>query len=137
NDAVNSIVEAFTRNAGRTWTVRELVEYGGLGGPAPKIIGSPTQVADQLEEWIEATDIDGFNLSYVVTPESFTDFVELVVPELQRRGVYKLEYGTGTLREKLYGSGRARLPQSHPAAMYRNAGASDPIGPQLQTRGSV
>src|SRR3984893_3646699 len=53
NDAVNSIVEAFTRSADRTWTVRELVEYAGLGGPAPKIIGSPTQVADQLEEWVE------------------------------------------------------------------------------------
>jgi long-chain alkane monooxygenase len=137
NDAVNSIVEAFTRNAGRTWTVRELVEYGGLGGPAPKIIGSPTQVADQLEEWIEETDVDGFNLSYIVTPESFSDFVELVVPELQRRGVYKLDYSVGTLREKLYGPGRARLPQSHPAAMYRNAGASGSNGPQLQTRGSA
>ena len=118
NDAVNSVVEAFTRGD-RTWTVRELVEYGGLGGPNPKIIGSPVQVADQLEEWVEETDIDGFNLSYIVTPESFVDFVELVVPELQRRGVYKLDYSPGTLREKLYGRGRARLPQNHPAAAYR------------------
>ena len=137
NDAVNSIVESLTRNANRTWTVRELVEYGGLGGPAPKIIGSQTQVADQLEEWIDETDIDGFNLSYIVTPESFSDFVELVVPELQRRGVYKLDYGPGTLREKLYGPGRSRLPQSHPAAMYRYAGASGSISPRLQTRGSA
>jgi FMN-dependent oxidoreductase (nitrilotriacetate monooxygenase family) len=121
NDAVNSLVEAFTREPGRTWTVRELVEYGGLGGPAPKIIGSPTQVADQLEEWIEETDVDGFNLSYIVTPESFSDFVELVVPKLQRRGVYKVDYRAGTLREKLYGTGRAQLPQSHPAAAYRCA----------------
>jgi long-chain alkane monooxygenase len=54
-----------------------------------------------------------------VTPESFADFVELIVPELQRRGVYKREYRPGTLREKLYGPGRARLPQSHPSAAYR------------------
>jgi FMN-dependent oxidoreductase (nitrilotriacetate monooxygenase family) len=118
NDAVNSVVEAFTLGD-RTWTVRELVEYGGLGGPIPKIIGSPVQVADQLEEWVEETDIDGFNLSYIVTPESFVDFVELVVPELQRRSVYKLDYSPGTLREKLYGRGRARLPKNHPAAAYR------------------
>ena len=114
NDGINSAVEAFTRNADRTWTVRELVEYAGLGGPGPKIIGSPTQVADQLEGWIQETDLDGFNLSYIVSPETFCDFVELVVPELQRRGVYKLDYSPGTLREKFYGRGHSRLPKTIP-----------------------
>lgn len=119
NDAVNSIVEALTHKANRKWTVRELIEYGGLGGPAPTIVGSPVQVADELESWINETDVDGFNLAYIVTPESFSDFVELVVPELQRRGVYKQEYRPGTLREKLYGAGRARLAGNHPASSYR------------------
>ena len=119
NDAVNSIVEALTRKANRKWTVRELIEYGGLGGPAPTIVGSPVQVADELESWINETDIDGFNLAYIITPESFKDFVELVVPELQSRGVYKQEYRPGTLREKLYGPGRARLARNHPASSYR------------------
>jgi len=45
--------------------------------------------------------------------------VELVVPELTRRGVYKREYRPGTLREKLFGDGRARLRSPHPAAKYR------------------
>jgi alkanesulfonate monooxygenase len=72
-----------------------------------------------LQSWIAETDVDGFNLAYAVTPESFSDFVELIVPELQRRGVYKREYRPGTLREKLYGVGRARLPENHPAAAYR------------------
>jgi hypothetical protein len=53
-----------------------------------------------------------------VTPESFEDFVELVVPELQRRGVYKRDYRRGSLREKLFGAG-ARLTPPHPAAKYR------------------
>lgn len=44
------------------------------------------------------TDVDGFNLAYAVTPETFADFVDLVVPELQRRGCYKLDYPPGTLR---------------------------------------
>ncbi|MGH7750844.1 MAG: hypothetical protein ACREQ5_39670, partial [Candidatus Dormibacteria bacterium] len=63
------------------------------------------------------------NLCYAVTPESFTDFVDLVVPELQRRGVFKREYREGTLREKLYGPGRARLPESHPANAHRHRAA--------------
>ncbi|MFZ1122205.1 MAG: hypothetical protein WAN81_18425, partial [Candidatus Binataceae bacterium] len=57
-------------------------------------------------------------------PESFTDFVDLVVPELQRRGVFNREYRAGTLREKLYGPGRARLPESHPANAYRPRAAT-------------
>jgi alkanesulfonate monooxygenase len=64
-----------------------------------------------------------------VTPESFSDFVDLVVPELQRRGVYKREYREGTLREKLYGPGRARLPESHPANAYRHRAATEPATP--------
>jgi hypothetical protein len=70
---------------------------------------------------VEATDVDGFNLAYAVTPESFEDFVALVVPELQRRGVYKREYRPGTYREKLFGPGRTRLVPPHPAARFRAA----------------
>ena len=55
-----------------------------------------------------------------MTPESFEDFVDLVVPELTRRGVYKRDYRPGTLREKLFGKGRARLAAPHPAAQYRH-----------------
>jgi hypothetical protein len=71
-----------------------------------------------MQEWIEETDVDGFNLAYAVTPESFEDVVELLVPELQRRGVYKTEYRQGTLREKLGGKG-PRLAAPHPGAAYR------------------
>jgi len=124
NDAINSAVEAFTRaDLTRSWTVRDIIEYLGLGGPSAKIIGSPEQVADELEAWVAETGIDGFNLAYVAMPETFTDFVETVIPELQRRGAYKREYQAGTLREKLYGAGRARLPETHPAARHRIARA--------------
>ena len=71
-------------------------------------------------------DVDGFNLAYAVTPETFSDFVDLVVPELQRRGRYKLDYASGTLREKPYGPGRARLGSHHLAARFR--GAADQPG---------
>jgi alkanesulfonate monooxygenase len=88
------------------------------------VVGSPEEVAEELIAWVDETDVDGFNLAYAVTPESFADFVDLVVPELQRRGRYKLDYACGTLREKLYGPGRARLGWDHPAARFRGAGRS-------------
>jgi hypothetical protein len=53
-----------------------------------------------------------------VFPESFTDFLDHVIPELQRRGRYKTTYASGTLREKLFGAG-PRLPANHPGAGYR------------------
>jgi FMN-dependent oxidoreductase (nitrilotriacetate monooxygenase family) len=120
NDAINSAVEAFTvADPKRKWTMEEIAEFVGIGGMGAIVVGSPESVADQLEGWVRDTDVDGFNLAYAVTPESFSDFVDLVVPELQRRGVYKRDYAPGTLREKLYGPRRMLLPNDHPAAVHR------------------
>ncbi|HEV2100156.1 MAG TPA: LLM class flavin-dependent oxidoreductase [Stellaceae bacterium] len=118
--AMTSALEAFTiADPERRWTVREIARHAAIGGRGPVVVGSFTEVADELQAWMAETDIDGFNLAYAVTPETFTDFVDLVVPELQRRGVYKRYYAAGTLREKLFGPGRARLPSNHPAARVR------------------
>jgi FMN-dependent oxidoreductase (nitrilotriacetate monooxygenase family) len=123
NDAIRSTVETLTvADPDRQWTIRQIAEFAGIGGMAPVIVGSPDKVADELMSWVRDTDVDGFNLAYAVTPESFTDFVDLVVPELQRRGVYKREYAPGTFREKLFGQGRARLGKDHPAHLYRHSG---------------
>ena len=70
------------------------------------------------------TDIDGFNLTRTVTPESFEAFVDLVIPELQTRGSYKQDYAPGSLREKLFHAD-AYLPPQHIGASYRT-GASVP-----------
>ncbi len=121
NEAVHSAVESFTTaDPGRIWTVRQVAEHVGIGGFGPLLVGSPTQVADEMEAWVRETGIDGFNLAYVVTPESFADIADLLVPELQRRGRYKTEYRAGTLREKLGGVG-PRLGDHHPAATFRHA----------------
>jgi hypothetical protein len=82
------------------------------------LIGSAEEVADELRAWVEQTDIDGFNLAYTLTPGSFADVADLVVPELQSRGLFKHDYAPGTLREKLFGRG-PRLPANHPAASVR------------------
>jgi alkanesulfonate monooxygenase len=120
NDAIQSATEALTSaDPDRAWTVREIAEFGGIGGLGPVVVGSPQRVADELQAWVEETDVDGFNLAYAVTPETFSDVVDLLVPELQRRGVYKTEYAPGTLREKLFGRG-PYLQAPHPAAGYRH-----------------
>ncbi|MDP9630927.1 LLM class flavin-dependent oxidoreductase [Ensifer canadensis] len=118
-NAVQSAVETFTTiDPDKVWTVREIADWVGIGGFGPVFVGSPQTVADLLQEWVEDTDVDGFNLAYAVTPETFEDAVDLLVPELQKRGVYKTSYREGTLREKLFGAG-PRLAAPHPGAGYR------------------
>ncbi|MBO9195285.1 LLM class flavin-dependent oxidoreductase [Rhizobium sp. 16-449-1b] len=118
-NAVQSAVETFTTiDPDKVWSVREMADWVGVGGFGPVFVGSPQTVADLLQEWVEDTDVDGFNLAYAITPESFEDAVDLLVPELQKRGVYKKDYRQGTLREKLFGHG-ARLQAPHPGANYR------------------
>jgi long-chain alkane monooxygenase len=118
NDAIQSTAETFGQG---DWRIRDLVDRLGFGD-GPVAVGSPAQVADAIQQWIEETDADGLNLGHVVTPASYQDFVDLVVPELQRRGVYRTEYEPGTLRQKLFGRGD-RLPDRHPGARYRTISA--------------
>jgi len=119
-NAVVSLVEALAEgDPEKTWTIDELASWGGIGGVGPVAVGSASTVADILEGWADDTDVDGFNLAYAVTPETFEDVVELLVPELQRRGRYPTAYSPGTLREKLFGEG-PRLAAPHPAARYRD-----------------
>jgi alkanesulfonate monooxygenase len=119
NDAGRSALENITRaDPNRSWTVREVAEHVAIGGIGPVIVGSPATVADELESWIDETDLDGFNLAFAVRPETFADVSDLLVPELQRRGRYKQAYRRGTLREKLFG-GAPRLEPPHVGADYR------------------
>lgn len=82
-------------------TLREL--YNNIAGARGhrEIIGTPTQVADQLQEWFENDAADGFNIMPPTFPQGLNDIVELVIPELQRRGLFKTEYKGTTLRENL------------------------------------
>ncbi|MFT4191566.1 MAG: LLM class flavin-dependent oxidoreductase [Comamonas sp.] len=117
-NAIVSAVEHLAEGS-KTWTIEELAHWASIGGLGPLFVGSAATVADELQRWIEATDLDGFNLAYAVAHETFEDVVEHLVPELQRRGVYPKEYREGTLREKLFGQG-PYLPESHPAARFRD-----------------
>jgi FMN-dependent oxidoreductase (nitrilotriacetate monooxygenase family) len=125
-NAVRTLVHGFTEaDPTRAWTLRDLAKYVGIGGAGPVIVGAPEQVVDELQRWIHV-GVDGFNLAYAVTPGSFVDFVDGVVPVLQRRGLAQTEYAPGTLRQKLYGQKHARLIDRHPASKYRRTVARAP-----------
>jgi FMN-dependent oxidoreductase (nitrilotriacetate monooxygenase family) len=124
SNAIQSMVASFQEDndEGREWTVKDIAEWAGVGGMGPHIVGSGEQIADELQSWVDETDVDGFNLAYAITPGTFEDIVTHVVPVLQARGAYPTEYTPGTLRHKLHGRGD-RLPDEHPGARYRNPAA--------------
>ncbi len=84
------------------------------------LVGTPDKVADDIEAWFEQTDVDGLNVPFAISPGDFEDITDMLVPEFVKRGRYKAAYQKGTLREKLFGSGRARLAAPHPATQYRH-----------------
>jgi len=119
-DAGQSALASFsTADPSRQWTVGEVIDYVSLGGRGPVIVGSPTEAADEMEAWMAETGLDGFNLTYATMPGTFEDVVDLLVPELRRRGCYRDAYTPGSYREKLFGDG-ARLPVTHPGASFRD-----------------
>jgi hypothetical protein len=65
------------------------------------VVGTPEQIADQLEERFVNYGADGYNIMPAVLPGSLTDFIELVLPELRRRGLFRTEYEGHTLRANL------------------------------------
>ncbi|OBZ93500.1 5,10-methylene tetrahydromethanopterin reductase [Pararhizobium polonicum] len=116
--AIRTAVEAMSSaDPSRAWTAAEIAEWCGIGGLSPVSVGNPQDVADSLADWAQETGIDGFNLSYAIMDGGFRDFIDLVVPVLQARGLYKTQYREGTLRQKLFGSGD-KLVSPHPASAY-------------------
>lgn len=119
---VRSILDSFTTTSEEIpkWTPRVVAEKACIGGLGPVSIGSPQKVADDLEYWIREADIDGFNLGYVTTPGTFEEVVDLLIPELRKRGLYPeaLEEQL-TAREKIFGKGQKGLRDDHTGSRYK------------------
>ncbi len=119
---VTSALNAFTTTSKAIpkWTPEVISEVASIGGLGPVSVGSPSTVADELERWVAEADVDGFNLGYVTTPGTFEDVVDLLVPELRRRGIYPQEVQEGlTAREKVYGAGQSHLRHDHLGSKYK------------------
>jgi len=122
-------------------TVAQVVsELRGVNYGRYFIAGRPTEVADAIERWLDEDDIDGINLVQYLTPGSARDFIELVVPELRRRGRFREKYTEGeTLRERLLGGGNARLLPEHYGTRFRDRAnfqsLTEPLNIPLQDNG--
>jgi alkanesulfonate monooxygenase SsuD/methylene tetrahydromethanopterin reductase-like flavin-dependent oxidoreductase (luciferase family) len=85
----------------RNPTVRDFMHYTGRGRLENPWVGSPKGIAYRMEEWFTERACDGFVVGPTYLPGTFEEFVRLVIPELQRRGVYRKEYAGTTLRDHL------------------------------------
>jgi FMN-dependent oxidoreductase (nitrilotriacetate monooxygenase family) len=99
---VTGIMEAFKRSP-RNLTIGEAARIYGRGIGMPHMVGTPQQVADQMESMLERIGGDGFQISPpYYAPDYYESLVRLLIPELQRRGVFRKEYKGDTLRDYLF-----------------------------------
>ncbi|KAF2105626.1 luciferase-like domain-containing protein [Lophiotrema nucula] len=124
SNAVKSTVEGYARFSPGTskWTKHTVAEHVSIGGNGPILVGTPSQVADGLQIWLDEAGIDGFNLAYALFPQSFKDIIDLLLPELQSRGLFWDDYAVagGTYRENFYEKkGQSGPLDEHVASTYR------------------
>lgn len=123
---IQSVLNAFesSTESSEPWTPRRLGERMAVGGLHPCPVGSAEQVADIFEEWVNEADCDGFNVAYVSNPGSFEDVVELLRPELVKRGMMweDYDYPGGTFRENILGQKTLRDDHYGSNFKYPNEG---------------
>jgi len=121
-EGIQSLIEVVRAQVtDREPVVRDLAKM--LAGQN-RIVGTPEQIADELEEWRDA-GIDGINVININRPGSYVEFIEHLTPVLQERGLQKREYDEGSFRKKLFGNDR--LSDRHRAATYRDAFKKAPV----------
>lgn len=101
NSSQSSREKLIAMAARDSMTVGQLAQYAGRSFSSLEIVGTPNAVVDQMEQWFVEGGCDGFNIMFPFLPEGLNDFVDKVVPELQRRGLFRTEYEGTTLRENL------------------------------------
>jgi len=100
---------------GRRFTVAQLLREYAFGGAGNVTVGTASQIADVMERYVDEAGADGFNVAYMIRSRSLDEFVELVVPELRRRGRIAAPRDKATLRQRLFGWGPS-LPADHPGS---------------------
>lgn len=80
-NAIQSLLDSYVNaDPERVWTIEEIANWNSLGGNGPVLVGSAETVSDALQQWVEDTDVDGFNLAYILAHQTFADVVEFIVP---------------------------------------------------------
>ena len=106
---IRGLVQNLRTHIGDKITLADLAGHRATLLQGPRFVGSGVEVADQMEAWMEADACDGFVIAATHSPGAYEDMTRLVVPELQRRGVFREKYTGETLRDTL---GIARPPVS-------------------------
>jgi FMN-dependent oxidoreductase (nitrilotriacetate monooxygenase family) len=101
SSGIRGLAEGVRRHLDREVTVRDLAAHRATLLQGPRFVGTPERVADQMQEWFEAGGCDGFVLAATHLPGAFEEFVRLVVPVLQERGLFRRDYAGRTLRDHL------------------------------------
>ena len=111
SDGMQFLAQYFSSvDSTREWTMREIAEFVSIASVMPVPVGNYRRITDELERWIVEGGVDGFNYFSIDTPIDYGSFVDLGVPELQRRGLFRTGYEAGTLR--------GLLGLAHPANRY-------------------
>lgn len=124
SNAIRSAVEGWSKASPGIpkWTKLTVGKHITIGGLGATVVGTPSQVADEFERWVDEADVDGFNIAYAIKPGTFVDVAELLIPELRNRGLFWDDYAVpgGTYRENLaLKEGAAYLPEDHPGYRYQ------------------
>jgi len=98
---IRGLAQGVRNHLDREVTVRDLAAHRATLLQGPRFVGTAEQVADQMQEWFETGGCDGFVLAATHLPGAFEEFVRMVVPVLQKRGLFRTEYEGTTLREHL------------------------------------
>ncbi|WP_440710473.1 NtaA/DmoA family FMN-dependent monooxygenase [Herbiconiux sp. YIM B11900] len=100
--------------------VREVLEnFRRTGINGSVFVGSPEEVVDQIQEFVEATGVDGFLIQPHMTPDTYDDLIDLILPVLRERGLARSEYEGETLRERMFPDGGPHLPETHRGYDFR------------------
>lgn len=113
--AIQVDLDYYAKDPTHKWTFKEALQNHCIGNGAVKFIGTKEHVADQFEKWAIEGGAAGFNITQGYSPGTFEELIDEVVPILQSRGLYRLDYEGETLREHLYGKGNQRIKAMHPA----------------------
>ena len=98
---IRGLVQNLRQHIGGTVTLGDLAGHRATLLQGPRFVGTARAVADQMEEWFEGDACDGFVVAATHVPGAYEDVVRTVVPELQRRGLFRTEYTGATLRDHL------------------------------------
>ena len=98
---IRGLVQNLRKHIGDDLTLADLAGHRATLLQGPRFVGTGAEVADQMEEWFNTDACDGFVIAATHSPGAYEDMVRMVVPELQRRGVFRDRYTGATLRENL------------------------------------